>query len=219
VVTLDTQGAIAYTAPLIHRLARDRLTWLPDLGIGYYDVKDPVAPYDASYFAKYLSYRDTDLGRRLTESRVDLVNRHWDGPVVDVGIGCGAFVDARQRTRGYDINPCGVQWLLERELFCNPYSEPVEAVTLWDVLEHIWDFDRLLARVSARVFVSLPVFSGPCEVLSSKHYREDEHFWYFTSFGFLKVMRSLGWVSLEHNEVETRLGREGIASFAFARMS
>lgn len=202
---------------LFERLADRRLTWLPDLGVGFYDVEHPSQPYDASYFAKYLGYRDTELGRRLTQCRVDLVDRHWAGPVVDVGIGAGAFVEARPRTRGYDINPCGQQWLLERGLFCNPYTEIVDAVTLWDVLEHIPDFDRLLARVTARVFVCMPVYGGACEVLASKHWRPQEHCWYFTSFGFLAVMGSLGWELLEHNEEETRLGREGIASFAFRR--
>ena len=204
-------------APLFDRLAAKRLNWLPDLGVGFYEVERPSEPYDAHYFAKYLSYRDTDLGRRITQARVDLVERHWNGPLIDVGIGCGAFVEARPQTRGYDINPVGVQWLLERDLFCNPYTEPVQAVALWDVLEHIPDFDRLLARVAACVFVSMPVYGGACEVLASRHFRPDEHCWYWTSFGFLKVMRQLGWELLEHNEMESRLGRDSIASFAFRR--
>jgi hypothetical protein len=213
---LDAFSPVA-RATLFQRLAQDRLTWLPDLGVGFYDVQHPFAPYDAGYFAKYLGYRNTPLGRSLTQARVDLVNRYWDGELIDVGIGCGAFVDARPNTLGYDINPIGVQWLQEKGLYRDPYREPVEAVSLWDVLEHIPDFDRLLACVRARVFVSMPVFSGPCEVLASKHFRPDEHCWYFTSFGFLGVMRSLGWELLEHNEEESRLGREGIASFAFIR--
>jgi Methyltransferase domain len=216
--SMDALSPVA-RATLFHRLAARRLNWLPDLGVGFYDVEHPYAPYDARYFAKYLGYRDTDLGRKLTEARVDLVARHWDGPLVDVGIGCGAFVDARPNTLGYDVNPVGVQWLEERGLYRDPYREPVEAVSLWDVLEHIPDFDRLLACVGARVFVSMPVFGGPCEVLASRHFRKDEHCWYFTSFGFLSVMRSLGWELLESNEIETRLGREGIASFAFARLA
>lgn len=213
---MDALSPVAST-PLFDRLAANRLNWLPDLGIGYYDVQHPYAPYDAGYFAKYLSYRDTPLGRKLTQARVELVERHWAGPLVDVGIGCGAFVEARPQTYGFDVNPVGVQWLREKQLWRDPYRTPVEAVSLWDVLEHIPDFDRLLACVRARVFVSMPVYGGPCEVLASKHFRPDEHCWYFTSFGFLTVMRSLGWRLLEHNETETRLGREGIASFAFAR--
>ena len=87
---------------LFERLADRRLTWLPDLGVGFYDVRASVSAISiASYFAKYLGYRDTELGRRLTQCRVDLVDRHWAGPVVDVGIGAGAFVEARPRTRGY----------------------------------------------------------------------------------------------------------------------
>jgi len=33
------------------------------------------------------------------------------------------------------------------------------------------------------------------------------------------VMRMLGWELLEHNEEESRLGRDGIASFAFQRFA
>ena len=164
-----------------------------------------------------MGYRNTDLGQRLTQARVELVERYWTGALVDVGIGCGAFVDARPNTRGYDVNPVGVHWLREKGLWCDPYREAVQAVSLWDVLEHIPDFDRLLARVSHRVFVCMPVYWGPQEVLQSKHMRPDEHCWYFTACGFLKVMRSLGWELLEHNEEESRLGRDGIASFAFKR--
>lgn len=213
---LDAFSPVA-RAPLFQRLASNRLTWLPDLGVGFYDVRDPDAPYDARYFAKYMGYRNTPLGRNLTQARVDLVSRYWDGELVDVGIGCGAFIDARPNTLGYDINPVGVHWLKEQGLYRDPYRAPVEAVSLWDVLEHIPDFDRLLASVRSRVFVCMPVYSGPCEVLASKHFRPDEHFWYFTTFGFLGVMRSLGWELLEQNSEESRLGREGIASFAFMR--
>jgi hypothetical protein len=212
------EAADAITRPTLFQcLGRKRLTWFPDLGVGYFPVEDPQAPYDVRYFAKYMGYQATDMGRRITQARLELVERHWQGPLVDVGIGSGAFVSARPNTKGYDINPCGVYWLKDKELFCDPYREPVEAVSLWDVLEHIAEFDKLLARVTARVFVSLPVFTGPHEVLSSRHYREDEHFWYFSAYGFLKIMATLGWQALEHNEAETRIGREGIASFAFAR--
>ena len=102
---------------------------------------------------------------------------------------------------------------------CDPYQMTVDAVSLWDVLEHISDFDRLLAHVAQRVFVCMPVYRGPTEVLASRHFRPDEHCWYFTTLGFLRVMSSLGWEPLETNEAETWLGRDGIASFAFKRSS
>ena len=157
------------------------------------------------------------MGRRLTGSRMALVNRHWGGPLVDIGIGCGDFVGARVATFGYDINPYAVEWLRRRALWWDPYQRACRAASMWDVLEHIPDFPALLEQIHDYVFVSLPVFDGPDHVLRSRHYRKDEHFWYFTAAGFIRLMSGLGWQCLERNDAETRLGREGIASFAFGR--
>jgi hypothetical protein len=71
-------------------------------------------PYDAEYFARYQQQADTSIGRALTQARVDLVARHYAGPVLDVGIGCGQFVDARPDTTGYDVNPAVVTKLSDR---------------------------------------------------------------------------------------------------------
>jgi hypothetical protein len=62
------------------------LVFLPELGIGRYPV--PASrPYDEQYFAKYQQLADTETGRALTQSRIELVERHFHGPVLDVGIG------------------------------------------------------------------------------------------------------------------------------------
>jgi hypothetical protein len=56
-------------------------------------------------------------------------------------------------------------------------------------------------------------------VLKSKHYRKDEHYWYFSKAGLIIFMDRLGWKLREVSDVETILGREGITSFAFRRVS
>jgi hypothetical protein len=200
-------------APPISR----RLIWFDDLGFGYYPVDQTEAPYDDAYFHRYRGYAATRMGHVLNAARISMVERHWDGPVVDVGVGAGAFVEARQRTWGYDINPAAVHWLHSVERYWNPYIDPCQAVTMWDSLEHIPRFHDLLANVLGHVFVSLPVFKDPYEAVKSRHFRPTEHCWYFTPDGLKRLMADLGWSCLEENWNETVIGRDSIASFAFAR--
>jgi hypothetical protein len=198
-------------------LSAARLTWFPEAGCGYYPVPPAVNTYDGAYFDKYAEYARTEMGGRLNAARMALVNRHHDGHLVDIGVGCGSFVEARANTHGYDINVKAIEWLNYRDLWWNPYVRPCQAVSMWDVLEHIHDFPALLDQVREYVFVSLPVFSGPEDVLKSRHYRKDEHVWYFTPLGFIRLMSGLGWRCIEMNDEETRIGRDSIGSFAFRR--
>lgn len=198
----------------------DSLVWLPERGMGFFPVKD--APYDAAYFAKYQGYAATPMGRALTEARIELVARHWRGELVDVGIGCGDFVAARTEatgalTLGCDVNPLAIDWLNARCLWLDPAHESVAAASFWDSLEHIPQPDLILANVRQFVFVSLPIFADVAHVLRSKHYRKDEHCWYWTRAGFLAWMAAQGWQPVEHNVMETALGREDIETFAFKR--
>lgn len=175
-------------------------------------------PYDDAYFMKYAGYAQTELGRELTAQRVALVQAWIGGAVVlDVGIGCGAFVTAHGHAMGYDVNPAGVAWLKAREVWCDPYAAPVKHACFWDSLEHIEDPKRMLDHVEETVFVSIPIFSDIDHVRRSKHFRRDEHYWYFTPGGFLQYMRALGWHCVERNWMETDLGREDIETYVFKR--
>lgn len=186
--------------------------------MGYYPVTD--APYDRDYFLKYQGYALTELGREITDYRVSLVEEFYrDGALVDVGIGCGAFVQARGgQTRGYDVNPAGVRWLTARGLWTDPYAEPVPAVTLWDVLEHLPEPQRLLGQVTQLVFTCLPIFRDASHVLASKHFRRDEHCWYWTREGLRAWMSEHGFRCIHEGDRETRLGREDILTFVFRRV-
>lgn len=155
-------------------------------------------------------------------ARVEFVARHYSGPLIDVGIGSGAFVELRAKsepTYGYDVNPAGVSWLDERGLLVNPYSRPVDAVTMWDVIEHIPDYPELLIGVQQWLFLSLPIFRDADHVLRSKHFKPDEHCWYFTRAGLVWAMKTDGFELVEENTSETELGREDIGSFAFRRIA
>jgi SAM-dependent methyltransferase len=200
----------------IEQLKKDQLIWLPELGIGYYEVED--TPYDEDYFKKYQSYEGTDFCDELNRARVDMVKKYYQGRVLDIGIGSGSFIIAHGNCDGYDINPAGVNWLKERGLYLQPVKE-VEAVTFWDSFEHIRDPNDVLQYVTDWVFMSIPLFDGCNHVLKSKHYRKDEHYWYFTINGLVTYMKLHGFGFVGFNCVESDIGREDIGSFVFKRAS
>ena len=155
-------------------------------------------------------------------SRVEFVAKFYRGRLLDVGIGSGAFINKRNGSKtgltlGYDINPAGKTWLHERWLWLDPYEVKVHAVSMWDVLEHIKDFRPLLANVEKWLFIALPLFRNVEHVLKSKHFRKNEHFWYYEKRGLVSIMQMLGFDLVEYNQNETLLGREDIGSFAFKR--
>lgn len=206
---------------LAGELARGHLTWWPEIGLGYFPVATKSEPYDLAYFERVAKNAETDIGRALMAARCAFVNKYHRGALIDVGIGSGAFVELRNRqgfsTVGFDVNPVAVEWLERRKLFANPYQHKHQAAALWDVLEHIADFRPLLANVTDWLFISLPIFEGPMHVLRSKHYRKDEHYFYFTKRGLENMMRESGFALIEYSDMEIRLGREDIGSFAFRR--
>jgi predicted TPR repeat methyltransferase len=207
--------------PLAGRFATSGLTWWPQLGIGYYPVTAGLQPYDQDYFDRFDRDARTELGKALMQARVNFVEKHYRGPLIDIGIGSGAFVELRrkrsQRTYGYDINPAGIEWLQQRHLFLDPYLTRFDAITLWDVLEHIPDFQLLLSNVREWVFLSLPIFYSAEHALNSKHFRPLEHYWYFTRHGLIHAMQICGFELVSESNIETELGREDIGTFTFRR--
>ncbi len=194
--------------------APEALRWLPELGIGYLPVV--AQPYDSAYFLKYQAMAGTPMGREITRRRVELVRRVHAGPVLDVGIGCGSFIEAHGHAVGADVNPAGLAWLRERGLEWD--GGPVEAATFWDSLEHIHEPGDLLGKVARWVFVSVPLVPDVARITTWKHFRRDEHCWYFTAEGLLCFMRWHGFELRHRDDFETRLGREDIGTFIFERI-
>ena len=193
------------------------LVWIPELGMGRYPVPKE-RPYNESYFDNYLNLAETDLGRKLTAARIELVGRHYLGPLLDVGIGAGQFVDVRPNTTGFDVNPLGVEWLEQQGKWSDLYNKTHSALSFWDSLEHIDRPDIAVSMASEWVFVSVPIFAGAEHVIASKHFKKDEHIWYWTHDGLVGWFEEQGFYLMESNNMESELGREGIGSFAFKRI-
>lgn len=206
------------TDPVFREWASQGLIWLPHRGMGYLPVTE--SPYDGSYWAKYEAYARTDMGRAITQARLRLTDQYArHGSLVDIGIGCGSYVEARGgATYGYDINPVAVEWLRARQRWLDPYEQTVLSATFWDAIEHIPDVARILVNVQRWVFVTVPIVPGndpPSE--SWRHYRKDEHCWYWTRDGFISWMGGHGFACVEHNTMESLLGREDSHTFVFER--
>lgn len=192
-------------------------------GLAYQRDMTRSVEYGESYFQNYVGRENTEIARNLNLARTGLTERYCQGAILDIGVGSGEFIrSSRLKVYGFDINPWGINWLNEQGLFVDPYQgipADVEGVTMWDTFEHIPDPLPLLAQVRSGmyVFISLPTFIFLDQVRQSKHYKPDEHYYYFTVFGLIRVMDEAGFDFVEANNAEIQAGREGITAFAFRR--
>lgn len=190
-------------------------------GVAYQaDMSRPVQ-YDDAYFQNYVNLEGQEIARRLNAGRVDLVNRHAgaDGLTLDVGIGSGEFIKSRgANTFGRDVNPRAVEWLKQENLFSEDMGA-FKAFTFWDVLEHIDVPNNYFKRMpeGSLLFTSLPTFDDLNRVRKSRHYKPNEHFYYWTQQGFIAWMALYRFRCLEISRFETEAGRDDITSFAFIR--
>jgi hypothetical protein len=67
------------------------------------------------------------------------------------------------------------------------------------------------------LFVSIPIFYNLNKVKESKHYRPNEHYYYFTSFGLINYMNDMNFKILEIQDFEIQSGREDIKTFVFKK--
>jgi len=199
---------------LFQEFSESELSWIPALGIGYYPVK--ANPYNEAYFQAYNAIKETPIGLALNKARTELVNKYTNDKVLDIGIGNGAFVEGRENTYGFDINPVAVQWLVDNGKYRHPFRG-ANALTFWDSLEHIHNPTLMLQGAKEFVFVSCPIYNDAEHVLGSKHFKRDEHCWYWTVEGLIRFMSAFGFQVQEVNWMETEIGREDIGTFVFKR--
>lgn len=198
------------------------LSYCIDEGIMYQTDMTQSVEYDKDYFEKYIGYEDTNISKGINDNRISLTEKYCK-TVLDIGIGSGEFIKkSNVKVFGYDINPYGIAWLKEKELYVNPYLDDtshIEGWSFWDTLEHITHPHELWGKLlpNKYVFISIPIFDSLLTVKGNKHYRPNEHYYYFTLNGFKKYMEDTGFEYIEHNDKETLAGREGILTFVFLK--
>jgi hypothetical protein len=187
--------------------------WNEDKGWGFLA---PNGECEKNYWTEYRELDKTPLGRVLTALRAGMVYKHTDptSGCLDVGIGGGAFV-LETGFQGADTNPEAKFWL---EAGCRLWAGgPSPVMTFWDSIEHIENPGLYLAKATGWVFLSTPIYEDEAGAISSKHYKPNEHLWYFTDHGIKMFMREYGFSCHDENRLEDDAGREGIGSYAFKR--
>ena len=200
-------------------------TWTNN-GIGFLPLDNPV-PYDKNYWNNYERLAGTDQGRIINRIRSDLVER-WtptgDRLLLDVGIGCGAFLQQMKshtwwKVYGTDVNPVAIDWLAKHDMLM-PTGLRARTLTFWDVLEHIpQPADVIEPHCAQWIFLSMPIYRDEHHALTSKHFKPGEHCWYFTRPGLESFMFNYRYELVEANKQETIIGgREDVWGFAFRRI-
>lgn len=201
-------------------MTEQKLVWYPQDGYGILLPTDEYS-YSKSYYNNYVKRESSPVGHALIKQRHEFVDRHvpligFMNNMVDVGVGAGGFSFAAC-CKGYDVCDEAVRMLKRNDKFHDLSSQPIEIACFWDSLEHILSPEPILANVSKHVFVSMPIYQSGEHVLTSKHYKPNEHIWYFTEKGLIKWMKNQGWSLVEKHRDEERHGREDIGSFYFTR--
>jgi len=191
-------------------------------GLAYQKDMSQQIEYGKEYYENYLDYDHSPIADELNHLRVKITEKYCKNPLLDIGIGSGRFITSSSlKVYGYDINPYSIAWLQEREIFIDPYkSVPnVDGWTFWDSLEHFRSPTEILQLISPGnyLFISIPIFEDIKGVKESKHFKPGEHYYYFTSTGLIKFLKSLNFKYIEHNDLETKLGRQDITTFVFRK--
>ena len=188
-------------------------------GVAYQrDMSAPVS-YDGAYFNKCLGYEDQDIALKINAGRIALVDKYVGAkPVLDIGIGSGEFIKKRPNTFGCDINPLALAWLEAEGKRVDDFAI-FRAFTFWDVIEHVEEPAEYFRRIAngSFLFTSLPIFDDLRRIRKSKHYRPNEHFYYWTERGFTDWMARYGFWLQERQDFEIKAGRNSILSFAFRK--
>lgn len=199
------------------------LQWCISEGIMYQSDMSQSVEYGENYFNKYVNYESTDIAVKLNNFRTNITEKYC-ASILDIGVGSGEFIkNSKIKTFGFDINPLAEEWLKKNNIFLNPYKEMlnVDGVTFWDSLEHIPNPNGILSLVKDKqyVFISMPIFANLLSIKSSKHYRPNEHYYYFTSKGMIQYMKDSGFQIVEIQDGETQAGREDILTFVFQKIN
>jgi hypothetical protein len=199
----------------------DEMNYCMDVGIMYQRDMSVSVSYDTHYFEHYIRLENTDIAKKLNSGRTNLTQKYCNS-VLDIGIGSGEFIkESKIAVFGYDINPVAVRWLRQSGIYRDPYTEmpKVDGLTFWDVMEHIPNPTSLLSKIRSGmyVFVSIPIFTDLTRIKKSKHYKPNEHYYYYTSGGLIKYMTDSGFKIVEMSDQETRAGREDILTFVFCK--
>lgn len=195
---------------------------------------NPVS-YDEKYLSKIRKKeKDNPISDKLNQYRVELVSKINPASLLDFGCGSRMFIRKYQKSKphvriyGYDLIPEIKKELVKFKQWLDPFSFhlagnylPLEVITFFDSLEHLINPSMVLLRIPPKgyVIVSIPIFDSLDDhyLSNHKHYRPNEHYWYFTHQGILSFFKTLGFQIVLCSNQESRIGRKDIFTYIFKR--
>ena len=148
---------------------------------------------------------------KLARLRCDEYGIREGERILDVGCGSGAFVD-ECRARGGEAFGCEIaqyayrpqdagDWIYRQRLEEIHFpTDHFDRVTAHDVIEHVLDplgFVRDLHRITrqeGQAILEIPDFFGED---GERHWKKNEHLWYFTPESFERLMKEAGFIVSE----------------------
>ncbi len=210
-----------------------KVWWCSKCDYGRLDGSFDRKVYDAGYAKKYEGYLYSEQGEQLNDFRVDFVLTYAkpskEKVLLDYGCASGGFAHKAAKfwkVIGYDVNTVFAQYWDKRkksdvkewgevEFRITPPTEAVDILTCFDSLEHVTSPGGLLVYYAPKcVFISIPLVEKK-RLLTSRHYRTDEHLHYFTHKSLVRFMRKHKYNMLKKSARETELGREDVWTYAF----
>jgi hypothetical protein len=190
-------------------------------GIVYQNDTSISIDYGKQYLQHYKDLFDTPMAKKINQYRVGLTERYCDR-LIDIGVGSGEFlIKSKIKVLGYDINLEMINWLKSNNLFCDPYkTKPeVDGWTFWDTLEHIPNPELILSKIipGQYIFISIPIIEDLLSVKANKHFKPNEHYYYFSSNGLIQFMKDCKFELILKDDGEVKIGRESIGTFIFVK--
>jgi len=186
-------------------------------GYWFYPVTGFV--YNKNYIKKYEKYAKTDMGKNILHSRLEIVKLY--DKLLDIGVGSCDIINNKKYSKGFDVNPIMIQKLRNGNKWCNIYQDTLDefdVITFFDSFEHIETPRIILNKITNQtIVISIPIFNNYNDIITSRHFRPDEHYHYFTFLGFLNYMNDLNFKCQYISDIENQLGRNSIFTFVFIK--
>lgn len=181
------------------------------------DVSSQPVEYGKDYFQEFEQRSTSPIAKKLYGFRKAYAESlAKEGRILDYGAGYGVIPinDKSDRWRGTDINPFCQKHLAEK------FVEGMDGfnnICFFDVLEHFPDPTGILQQIQGRIFVSIPLKPNLQELPEWKHWKPGEHLMYATPQGFQELIVHCGFKLIDHNTIESSIGRQDIHTFTFER--
>lgn len=170
--------------------------------------------YGPNYELHYHLYAQTEFAKKLHTERWNFVVKNAE-PVSVLDFGCGVATFGEYAPNG--VKMFSYDPYFKRD-FSFVWNDGVDVVTFWDSLEHMRRIQLVPLLKTKYIAVSTPTLKNGKNILDWKHFRPDEHVWYFNREAIVKLFAKWGYKLVDESDFEIGLGREDIWSFCFKRL-